>query len=267
MPDLKRLGALRRVLTSLTTEPPYALAEASETLPYAGPVGHAQRLADVYVPDEASGVSVLLIHGGGFVLGSRDMKPVRVLATDLVAAGVTVCAIDYRKPPHGRVPDMRDDAVLALFWWLEEMQRRGLDTERFDLMGLSAGGCLASLANEVAPKGAVRQMVLGFPLLDIEALKGIGISVLARGLFPGGDRARWSPIRQCRSTTPVIIHQGTADQLVTEEAVTNVVRVMRERGTDVTLHRYDGAPHGIFNEPDVEWAVLARERVVAEVAR
>ena len=264
MPDLARLVAVARVLNSLRRAPPH-LACPDETLPFAGPVGRSKRLADIYVPEAPCGASVLIVHGGGFLVGSRDMKPVRVLATDLVAAGVTVCAVDYRKPPHGRLPAMRDDVILAMFWWFEEIGRRGLDRDRFDLMGLSAGGTLACLANEVAPEHTVRQLLLGFPLLDIEALDGAGVNLIARGLFPGGDRSRFSPVVQCRSKTPVVIHQGTADLLVTDAVVHRAVQGMRARGASVVVHRYDGAPHGLFNAPDREWAKLARRRMVEAV--
>ena len=52
--------------------------------------------ADIYVPATCSGASVVLVHGGAFVIGSRRGKPIRYLASRLYAAGIAVCAIDYR---------------------------------------------------------------------------------------------------------------------------------------------------------------------------
>ncbi len=265
MPNLKRLRAIGTVVRSLGGDIPYPTALPSETLAYAGPANRYQRVADVYRPNKPNGTSAVLIHGGGFVLGSRDMKPMRVLATDLVNAGITVCSVDYRLLPRARVPGMRDDAVLALFWWLDEVRRRGLNADAVDLIGLSAGGTLACLANEVVPVGSVRQLVLGFPLLDVTALSGRGFEVLARALFPKGDRARWSPSVVCKSRTPVTIHQGTADQLVHAHVVDRVVGELRDRGVRVDLHIYEGATHGLFNLPLEPHAVVARQRVVARV--
>ena len=54
-------------------------------------------LADVYLPDgPGPHPSVIIVHGGGFVIGSRRMKPVRYLATRLCAAGYAAAALDYR---------------------------------------------------------------------------------------------------------------------------------------------------------------------------
>ena len=52
----------------------------------------------------------VLVHGGGFVIGSRDMKPMRFLAAKLVGAGLTVCAVDYRMIFRGgRLDEAVDD--------------------------------------------------------------------------------------------------------------------------------------------------------------
>jgi acetyl esterase/lipase len=266
MPNLKRLKAVGTVVASLRGGIPYATMRPTETLAYAGPANGYKRVADVYQPTTPNGTSVVLIHGGGFVIGSRDMKPMRVLATDLVNAGVTVCSVDYRLLPRARVPGMRDDAVLALFWWLDEVRRRGLNADAVDLVGLSAGGTLACLANEAVPAGSIRQLILGFPLLDVTALSGRGVGVLARVLFPKGDRARWSPVVVCTAQTPVTIHQGTADLLVKAEVVDRVVGALRDRGVSVQLHSYEGGTHGLFNAPTDAHAVVARQRVVAQVS-
>ena len=265
MPNLKRLKAVGTVVASLRGTIPYPIVRPTETLAYAGPANRYARVADVYQPATPNGTSVILIHGGGFVLGSRDMKPMQVLATDLVNAGITVCSIDYRLIPRARMPGMRDDTVLALFWWLDEVRRRGLNADAVDVIGLSAGGTLATLANEAVPRGSIRQLVLGFPLLDVSALSGRGVGALARVLFPGGDREQWSPVTVCRAMTPVTIHQGTADLLVEATVVDRVVRELRMRGVDVELFTYEGAAHGLFNVPTDAHAVLARERVVERI--
>lgn len=266
MSNLARLAALRKVIGSLKTPLPFEPTPPTATEAYAGPAGGIERLADVYLPAEPNGTSVLMLHGGGFVMGSRDMKPMRVLAHDLVQAGVTVASVEYRLFPRARVPDQRDDAVLALFWWLDRLVELGLDPARFDLLGCSAGGTLACLANEAAPT-SVRRLQLCFPLLDVEAVGGTAVRTLARSLFPGGDLARWSPAKVCQATTPMTVHQGTADQLVDARTVDRVVEQAAARGVSVELHRYEGAAHGFFNEPDAPVPTLARRRIVHSVTQ
>ena len=43
-----------------------------------------------------TGASVVLVHGGGFVLGSRQMKPMRYLAAQARRGRLSVFAFDYR---------------------------------------------------------------------------------------------------------------------------------------------------------------------------
>ena len=72
-----------RALWLLITPPRFdAVAPAHGKLTYrTGRVRGIRPLADVYVPDQPRhGASVIVVHGGGFLIGSRKMKPVRFVA-------------------------------------------------------------------------------------------------------------------------------------------------------------------------------------------
>src|SRR5262245_58231760 len=51
--------------------------------------------ADVSMPQRPRG-AVIIVHGGGFVIGSRRMLSVRWCARALVEAGLAAVAVDYR---------------------------------------------------------------------------------------------------------------------------------------------------------------------------
>ena len=102
-------------------------------------------LVDTYAPAAPTGASVVLVHGGGFVIGSRRMKPMRFLATQLAAAGITVCSVDYRMIRSGAGAEFS----------LTDAIRLGLDASWLNVLSVgdigkwfpraSAGGLEAAL--------------------------------------------------------------------------------------------------------------------------
>ena len=63
---------------------------------------HRAPRVDVYLPPgHGPWPSVVLVHGGGFLIGSRQMKPIRYLSTHLTQAGFAVAAVDYRLVGRG----------------------------------------------------------------------------------------------------------------------------------------------------------------------
>ncbi len=87
--------------------------------------------------DRASDACVLYLHGGGYVIGSRNTH--RPLASHLAArVGVAVLLVDYRLGPEHEYPAAVDDAVASYEWLLAQ----GFAPERIAIAGDSAGGGL-----------------------------------------------------------------------------------------------------------------------------
>src|SRR3954469_5062929 len=145
----RRLAAAWEPVNDLTAADPdlQALRDAGEQLH-----GQFERAAGVTVrPVIAGGVpslllsprpelapTVLLLHGGGFVMGSSFGY--RHLASALAAAA-DACVIvpDYRLAPEHPCPAAIEDAVRAYLWMLDS----GVPPEQVVLAGDSAGGGLA----------------------------------------------------------------------------------------------------------------------------
>jgi acetyl esterase len=89
-----------------------------------------------YTPADAPpGVTVLYMHGGGFVLGGLDSHD--SICADLAdLSGTTLLAIDYRRAPEHRYPAALDDAQAAYQALLAQGQQ-------VVVAGDSAGGTLA----------------------------------------------------------------------------------------------------------------------------
>lgn len=139
-PDVSRPSA---------TLPPRVLA--AENLTYARPGGEILQL-DVYRPDGVAPYPVVLIvHGGGWLTGSRHME--RTFAKRLAARGYVAIPVSYRLGPTGRFPAALDDLKAALGWLKRNATDLALDGRPVGAIGGSAGGQLVALlgAENAAP--------------------------------------------------------------------------------------------------------------------
>ncbi len=210
-------------------------------------------LADLYVPSRPTGASVVLVHGGGFVIGSRRMKPMRFLASRLVAAGVAVCSIDYRLVFRGgRLEEGVDDVLSALHFLRSRAPGLGLDPSRVSLVGLSAGATLAMLAASRAEPDAPVRLVSVFGLYELDHLRGPLATVLPRLVFGTNDRASWearSPRASRQPSAPTLLLHGSADGLVPVAQARRLAAHREALGLPTKLVVYEGAPHAFFNAP------------------
>jgi acetyl esterase len=225
-------------------------------------------LADVYRPArEGTGASVVLVHGGGFVIGSRRMPPMRYLASRLVSAGIAVCAIDYRMIFRGgRLDEALADVRTAFSFWRERVAQSDLDPARVSLVGLSAGATLAMLTAASLEPGAVHRLACGFGLYELDHLHGPLAGVVPRLLFRTADRDRWSarsPRGSTQPSVPTLLLHGTADGLVPVEQSERLAAHRESLGLPTKLVVYTGAPHGFFNSRT--FAGAGADEIIAHV--
>lgn len=218
---------------------------------------------DVYLPSPQRAAqplpSVVLVHGGAFAIGSKTMKPVRTLATELVEAGFAVAAIDYRLLLRGgKIDGCEDDVRAALGWWGQQSERFGLDPRSTYLVGLSAGATLSILASH-APPIPLKRVVSIFALYDLGALGGRLPALLGK-LLVGGPRGGWTAASPCSrpvSEAPLTILHGDADSLTPVDQARDYARRRDELGLETELFVYPGADHGFFNDAESEVARTA----------
>ena len=116
-----------------------------------GPLG--EQVGDLYTPVgiEEPKPAVIMIHGGGWISGSRGI--VGKLAEILAGAGIVVFNIDYRlaKPgqPATRWPAQLVDAQLAVRFVRSHASDLDIDPVHIGAMGDSVGGQLAMLLGEL----------------------------------------------------------------------------------------------------------------------
>ena len=261
------IGALAGVLLALASCAPTHRPGEPYTVTTRSNLGYGPLPAergDLYRPDGvASPPVVLLIHGGGWVSGSRADEA--ALAQLIAARGVAVFAIDYRlanaADPGTRWPAQIVDAQLAARWLRANAGSLGIDTVRMAASGDSAGGHLALLlavtpgivpgdqaglyANQSPAVGAVADQ---FAPVDIGSLPD-----WVRGIYPfwlgtatpsPAQLAALSPLPLVTGRTgPVLIVQGDADVTVPPAQSQRLEAVLRGAGARVEMIRFAGG-HG-----------------------
>jgi acetyl esterase/lipase len=268
-----RYGAVLSSLQSLRGAPGVAIVTPTHAdVRYRDglqPRGTIAPLADLYVPRAPNGASVVLVHGGGFVLGSRRMKPMRYLTAKLVEAGIAVCAINYRMIFRGgRLDEATSDVVDAFEFWAARTSTLDLDPARISLVGLSAGATLSLLAAAQLDDGKLVSLACAFGLYDAEHLRGPA-QLLPRLLLKTADRSGWNarfPRHARQPAAPTLLLHGTDDGLVPVDQAHKLAAHRDALGLPTRLVIYDGAPHGFFNLPVPEAAAGARE-IIDHVTR
>lgn len=133
-----------------------------------------QRL-DVYAPEAGTSRApiVLMVHGGGWKRGDKDLDPV---VTQKIARwvprGIVFVSIDYRMLPEADPRVQAQDVAGALAYVQRHAGTWGGDEDRVVLMGHSAGAHLIALL-EASPAWAAQAGAsdwLGTVLLDSGAL-------------------------------------------------------------------------------------------------
>lgn len=138
-------------------------------------VGGVSLMLDAFVPPgEGPFATCILVHGGGFVRGDKQMY-IKPLFAPLSEAGFTWFSINYRLAPSHRWPACADDVLTAVRWVKQHAQEYKVDVNRIALIGESAGGHLVSWAGTQL-----------WPVSDRATASTAGLPASARGLRPSG---------------------------------------------------------------------------------
>ena len=111
---------------------------------------------------------IVHIHGGGFVMGTPEMKDVenRLFASELKCA---IYSVDYRLAPEAPHPAPLEDIYSVFAWLHANAGRLGLDPARIGIKGESGGGGFAAGAalyarDRQGPKFAFQHLI--YPMID-----------------------------------------------------------------------------------------------------
>jgi acetyl esterase len=220
----------------------------------------------IYRPKNRSGPGpgVLMIHGGGFIIGSVEAEHASAAST-AIQTGAVVVSVEYRLAPEYPFPAAVHDCYSALVFLAGAAGELGVDTERLALLGASAGGGLAAatalLARDLGGPALCFQM-LHIPELDdrLETpsmrtfvdspLWNRPLAVLSWEAYlgAGADRASVSPYAAPARATdlsglpPAYISTAENDPLRDEGILYGLG--LLQAGVSVELHQFPGTFHG-----------------------
>lgn len=222
----------------------------------------------IYRPTGASDTTrvpgVVMIHGGGFVIGSVEAEHAGAALT-AIATGAVVISVEYRLAPEHPYPAALHDCYAALEYLHHEADALGVDRDRVALTGASAGGGLAAATALLArDRGgpAICFQLLQIPELD-DRLETASMQTFVDspmwnrplavqswqaylGPLYGSDEAPAyaAPARAAdlSGLPPAYISTAENDPL-RDEGITYAQRLL-QAGVSVELHQFPGTFHG-----------------------
>lgn len=137
--------AAKYPVASLVTPDELQNVVATENIVYAS-LDQRQLHLDLFRPPDSSRIirpAVLLIHGGGWRSGNRQME--WPMARYLAGKGYVTATVEYRLSPEAAYPAAVHDIKAAIRWMKRHARQYNIDEKRIALYGCSAGGQLAAL--------------------------------------------------------------------------------------------------------------------------
>jgi acetyl esterase/lipase len=242
---------------------------------------------DIYAKRSPTPVpTVIYIHGGGWVQGSKETYQLRLLP--YLAMGYSVVNVEYRLANVSLAPAAIEDCRCALRWVIAHAKDYGLDPDRLVLAGDSAGGHLA-LTTGMLTTGAgfdrtcqtsaepkVAAIVDLYGITDIaDLLDGPGKKPFPENwpytvqwLGNQANRAELakatSPLTYVRAGVPptISIH-GDADPTVPYSHSVRLQEALQKAGVVHEMVTIAGGGHGNFQPDQWQTAYAAIEKFLA----
>jgi acetyl esterase/lipase len=190
--------------------------------------------------------ALVIVHGGGWRSGSKEVDVFQKMMTDYAKKGYVTINVEYRLTGEAPFPACIEDVKCAVRWLRAHAAEHRVDPDRIGAYGHSAGAHLAMMLAMV-PKSA--------------GLEGDGgwdehssiVNVAAAGSPPtelGRDtpmaKTEWWPICYISADhPPLFLIQGGDDRIVRPELTEDFVEKMKAKGAEVEYLKIDGAGHGV----------------------
>ena len=232
---------------------------------------NAEQKLDVYTRRGPSNPvpTVIYIHGGGWVGGSKEASSLAV--APYLEMGFNVVNVEYRLGRIARAPAAVEDCRCALRWVIRNAETYGFDPKRLIVTGRSAGGHL-SLTTGMLPVDA------GFDAECISAVKPAvaaiinyyGITDVADLMADKPNERNWaiawlgsqrdrkeiadsvSPIHHVGANLPPILTiHGDADRIVPYSHAVELHKRLDAAGAKNQLFTIPGGGHGDFAKDEV----------------
>ena len=224
---------------------------------------------DLYLPRNLTEPSPTLvyIHGGGWVQGSKEVSTLRLLP--YLEMGWSVVNVEYRLAHTSLAPAAVEDCLCALRWIIRNAEEYNLDPNRIVVSGNSAGGHLSLTTGMLPASAGLDRQCPGDEELKVAAIVNwYGITDVG-DLLEGPNIRRWavawmgsmddrqeiarrvSPLNYVRpGLPPILTIHGDADPLVPYSHAVQLHKALTEAGVPNQLLTIPGGKHGGFNRTE-----------------
>ena len=207
---------------------------------------------------------MLLIHGGGWVNGSKE-KMVEHFCVPFLEHGFVVANVEYRLAGVATAPAAVNDVLNAAKWFHDHASQYKVDPNKIVVSGGSAGGHLALLVGmvpegtDLGPVTKIAAIVNFYGITDVaDQLSGPNMRPYAVTWVPDSpDRLEIakhvSPMTYVsKGLPPVLTLHGDADQTVPYEHGVQLTKALKQAGDKAELITVPGGKHGFTKEQAAE---------------
>lgn len=232
-----------------------------------GQGGDTSLKLDVYRPAELDrpAPACIVIHGGGWVNGSKERGNFVRMARDYAGMGVVAFCINYRLARVAPAPAALEDVKCAARFVRANAERYSVDPERIFTEGASAGAHLAlmlgmcddpAFEGDGGWEGVSSRVAAVVDHSGITDVYDVTYGDHARGWGRAWLRVdegrtellarRLSPLHYVDNSglPPIFIHHGSRDEIVPFDQALRLYVHLLERGRPVELVIRPGAGHG-----------------------
>jgi acetyl esterase/lipase len=220
---------------------------------------HKQTVLDLLAPKQkipGKRPAALVIHGGGWVRGSKESQ-VEPICMRYLEKGFVVANVEYRLAAAATAPAAVMDVLKAADWLRRNAGRYGADSKRIVVTGghLSLMVGLTPKSAKLGKPAQVAAVVNFYGITDVgDQLHGENMREYAVTWLPEQEgrmelAARVSPVTYVRRVVPpVLTLHGTADETVPYEHGVRLTRLLREAGATAELISVPDGKHGFPKE-------------------
>lgn len=226
---------------------------------------------DVYARSGAPAPTLIYIHGGGWVAGTKDNATLGIIP--FLEMGFSVVNVGYRLAKVSFAPAAVEDCRLALRWVHKNAKVYGFDTTRIVITGGSAGGHLALMTGmlhpeagfdapkewDQMPQNLATAAIINFygitdvaDLLSGENRQQYAVSWIGSQENGASLAKRVSPLTYVRKGLPPILTiHGDRDQLVPYSHAVRLHEALAKAGVQNKLLTIAGGRHGGFTNDEM----------------
>ncbi len=190
--------------------------------------------------------ALVIVHGGGWAGGSKNVDVFQKMMTDYAKKGYVTINVEYRLTGEAPFPACIEDVKCAVRWLRAHAEEYHIDPNRIGAYGHSAGAHLA-LMLAMAPKSAGLEGDGGWDEYSsmVNAVVG-GSPPTELGRDTPMAKKEWWPVGYISGDhPPMFLIQGSADRIVRPALTEDFLEKMKAKGADIEYLKIEGGEHAV----------------------